>query len=266
MLKRPEVKESRFASLVRLAGRAEEDEAPPPGLETRLVAFAEGAVAGRARPRLWKLAPIAVGLAAAAIGGWLLLDRAPSERADAPRPGTRSPPLPTASAPTPSPVQPSPLVSTSPVGAALLEAPDWRTRRAAAENLGARPLGVADGVQLGRALAEDPNWRVREAVLDVLRRRPGLEAARALAQATEDPHLGIRTAALAAVSERLSLGAPVTDALLRRLDRDPDWRIRDAALTALLRSAEGERAAAMALADRHRRLRQRARDALVARR
>src|SRR5439155_190756 len=82
------------------------------------------------------------------------------------------------------------------------------------------------------------------------------------AAATEDPHVTLRLAAVRIVAQRLGLGT-TADALLRRLDRDPDWRIRDVALQSLLRSPQGARAAAMALADRHRKLREQARAAVA---
>jgi len=149
---------------------------------------------------------------------------------------------------------------------ALRGGQDWRSRQSAALELaragGERALSAREERALGDALTGDPDWRVREAALQALEPCASPAATRVLAAAAEDPHVTLRLAAVRILSQRL--GALTTsNALLRRLDRDPDWRIRDVALQGLLRSKEGARAASMAFVDRHRKLCEQARAALA---
>jgi HEAT repeat protein len=252
MLRRPDLREERFAELVRLAGRTAPHDLPV-GLETRLVAFAEGAASRRQR-RGWTLAASAVAAACAAVLLGPALGESPPSAPPAPASARRPAP------PRPSPAPPP---EAGPLVTALLAAPDWRSRRAAAEALAALGPEPSGDLALARALGDDPHWRVRSAALRALAGRGGEEVERAVARATEDPHLGIRLAAVRATEARLGIGSAGTEALLRRLDRDPDWRVREVALGLLLRSPEGARAALLALGDGHRRLRDRAREALA---
>jgi hypothetical protein len=246
-----EARQDRFAEVCRLAARAPGIE-PPLGLESRIVAFAQGAAARRNRG-LGRLASIAgFATAAAMCVLWALRPSVPEPAQDSPAPVPTGRPV-----PAPSPATPHPAIE------ALRAAPGWRSRALAAEVLGRQAPEPSADEALARALTEDPNWRVRDAALRSLRDRPGSAVAVALARASEDPHIGIRVGAVSALAERLSQGPPVTDALLARLRRDPDWRVRDVALALLLRSPQGARAAALALADGHRRLRARARAALA---
>jgi hypothetical protein len=260
-------REDRFAELMKLAsGAAGTAAEPPPDLEARLLAYAEGAAAGAARTRRRFLpALFALSAATAAVSAFALLpERVPSPAA----PAVATPALPEAPktvasvAPAPAPM-PAATAPTVPLATALRGAPDWRSRRAATLQVAQAEADEAGTKLLARALSDDPDWRVREVALRALVKRTSREAALALAQATLDPHLGIRLPAVNALESRLDLGAPVTDALLRRLDRDPDWRVRESALRLLLRSPESERAATLALADHHRRLRERAREVLA---
>lgn len=254
--------DQRCEALLRRVGALAQPSEPPPGLETRLLAFAEGAAARLHRRRMpWlALAATAAGLAALVV---LRLESSPAETGSVTASSRRE--VVASRRPRAEPKRPEIGPASSPLAWALATAPDWRSRQAAALALGRRSLKPLEEQALRERLVEDPNWRVRHAAIEALSLRAGTAVSVALAGATTDPHLEIRLAAVAALQQRLEEGKRVLDPLLRTLARDPDWRVRQEALGLLLSTPEAERAATIALGDRHRILRARARAALASR-
>jgi hypothetical protein len=278
--------EVRVARLLQVASVPREAAGLPPSLEASLCAFAEGAAARRTRARRmgWIVGlPLCLGAAAAsiaAVGAWVGVESARSAgrvAMETPKTGPLSVDTRVAASP-PREARTGP--KSPPIVVALRSAQDWRSRRSAAVALAAHTSDSTEKtaeIALESALQGDPDWRVREAALTAIVSRGrtegahgGASAVRSIAKATEDPHLPIRLAAIRALeaksrSQDYEAAQLARDALLSRLDRDPDWRLREAALAALLGSPEGQRAAAIALGDRHRKLRDLARAAMARR-
>lgn len=280
--------EARIAELLRWTGTAPDLQTaePPPGLEARMLQFIDGAAHARTErrqaPWRWLFALVGTAAATAALTAWLV---SPAMPKDDPRTAVTRTEGPPAAVHTEAPGasasgvahhaanagaahSSAPPERDPPIVAALRSGQDWRSRLAAAQELSSHKNLDARGVAaLSASLKGDPDWRIREVALSALAVHSSDETTRALAVATEDPHLPLRLAATKALVGRLqpaSMAArDATDALLRRLERDPDWRVRDCALNLLLASSERARAAALGLTDGHSRLRSQARTALA---
>lgn len=151
-----------------------------------------------------------------------------------------------------------PVAAPSAVVEAVVASNDSRTRRAAIAHLRRTDEGKSAEAELAlaRAALTDPNWRARELALAAYLDHPRATVDWVLAEAMTDPHIALRFAALSAVSALREIGPATRFALEGRLERDPDWRVRESALNLLLRDGPRDRAAALALRDSHRRLRE----------